>query len=107
MVRIPDDVLARLKAEARPSAGLRPTLDPMTAAHQHPDLHELVDQLSPAQADAVRAVVLQLVTHEPAAAETEAAPRKRRELAFAAIGATKHGITTTMEQALADGFGRD
>lgn len=45
----------------------------MTAAPQHPDLHELVDQLSPAQADAVRAVVLQFVT--PAAA-TETLPRR-------------------------------
>lgn len=80
----------------------------MTAVHQHPDLHELVDRLNPAQADAVRAVVLQLATSTADdSSETEAAPRKRRELAFAAIGATKHGITTTMEQALADGFGRD
>ena len=37
----------------------------MTAAHQHPDLHELVDQLNPAQADAVRAVVLQFVRPSP------------------------------------------
>ncbi len=42
----------------------------MTAAPQHPDLHELVDQLSPAQADAVRAVVIQFVTPAPAGAET-------------------------------------
>ena len=46
----------------------------MTAAHQHLDLHELVDQLNPAQADAVRAVVLQLVT--PATASGETLPRK-------------------------------
>ncbi len=81
----------------------------MTAEPQHPDLHELVDQLSPAQADAVRAVILQLVTL-PVSAETDEAdePRRlRRNLAFAAVGATQHGITTTMEQALADGFGRD
>lgn len=80
----------------------------MTAAPQHPDLHELVDQLNPAQAAAVRAVVLQIVT--PPIGEIDEAntpPRKRRELAFGAIGATKHGITTTMEQALAEGFGRD
>jgi hypothetical protein len=42
----------------------------VTAAPQHPDLHELVDQLSPAQADAVRAVMVQLVTLPPADAET-------------------------------------
>jgi hypothetical protein len=50
-----------------PSEGI---LDAMTAAHQHPDLHELVDQLNPAQADAVRAVVLQIVTLAPGEAET-------------------------------------
>lgn len=81
----------------------------MTAAPQHPDLHELVDQLNPAQADAVRAVVLQLVTVEGDQPEPagETMPRARRELAFAAVGATEHGITTTMERALAEGFGRD
>lgn len=42
----------------------------MTATPQHPDLHELVDQLSTAQADAVRAMVVQLVTPAPAGAET-------------------------------------
>lgn len=46
----------------------------MSAAHQHPDLHELVDQLSPAQADAVRAIVTELVTPREAAAETS--PRR-------------------------------
>jgi hypothetical protein len=46
----------------------------MSAAHQHPDLHELVDQLSPAQADAVRAIVGQLVT--PAEAGGETLPRR-------------------------------
>lgn len=46
----------------------------MSAAHQHPDLHELVDQLSAAQADAVRAIVVQLVT--PASAGGETLPRQ-------------------------------
>ena len=41
----------------------------MTAAHPKADLHELVDQLNPTQADAVRAVVVQLVT-PPDVAET-------------------------------------
>ena len=45
----------------------------MTAAPHYPDLHELVDQLSPTQADAVRAVVLQLVTP---AASAEMLPRQ-------------------------------
>ena len=45
----------------------------MTAEPHYPDLHELVDQLSPAQADEVRAVVLQLVTP---AAGAEVLPRQ-------------------------------
>ena len=36
-----------------------------------------------------------------------AQPAKRRKLALIGAGATKHGITTTMDQALAEGFGRD
>lgn len=32
---------------------------------------------------------------------------RRRKLALIGAGASKHGITTTMEQALAEGFGRD
>ena len=47
----------------------------MTAAPQHTDLHELVDQLNPAQADAVRAVMLQLV-HPDDASGTETLPRE-------------------------------
>lgn len=46
----------------------------MTAAPAYPDLHELVDQLSPAQADALRAVVIQLVT--PAPVRAPALPRR-------------------------------
>lgn len=45
----------------------------MTAAPHYPDLHELVDQLSPTQASAVRAVVLQLLSP---AARTEGLPRQ-------------------------------
>jgi len=77
----------------------------MTAAPQHPehpDLHELVDQLSPAQADAVRAVVLQLVS--PASGHQEQAPTGRG-LSF--VGASEHGITPRIDQLLADAFGRD
>ena len=53
----------------------------MTAAPQHLDLHELVDQLSPSQADAVRAVVVQLVT--PLAKATETVETLPRRLSFA------------------------
>ncbi len=76
----------------------------MTGLPQDPDLHELVDQLNPAQADAVRAVVLQLVNPADTGAETETVPRK---LAFAAIGASGTGITHRIDELLADGFGRD
>ena len=76
----------------------------MTAAPQHLDLHELVDQLNPAQADAVRAVVLQLVTPTHIGAETETLPRK---LAFVGAGASGTGITHRIDELLADGFGRD
>ena len=78
----------------------------MTAAPhhpEHPDLHELVDQLNPAQADAVRAVVLQLVT--PASGQPELAPAAR-SLAFVGAGASQHGITDRIDELLADGFGR-
>lgn len=76
----------------------------MTAAPQHPDLHELVDQLNPAQADAVRAVVLQLVT--PASGQQDQ-PATGRSLAFVGAGASEHGITPQLDELLADGFGRD
>ncbi len=46
----------------------------MTTAPEHSDLHELVDRLSPAQASAVRAVVLHLVT--PATAGADILPRR-------------------------------
>jgi hypothetical protein len=48
-------------------------------------------------------VVAQLVlaTTSPAATPT------RRRLALASIGATEHGITTRMDDDLADGFGQD
>jgi hypothetical protein len=50
----------------------------VTAEHQHPDLHALVDQLSPAQAGAVRAVVVQLVAGDldQPAADNQQAPRR-------------------------------
>ena len=66
----------------------------MTAAPQHPDLHELVDQLSPAQADAVRAVVVQLVTHAPAA---ETLPRR---LSFAGTLSAEEDFAERSEEIL-------
>jgi hypothetical protein len=77
----------------------------MTAAQSHPDLHELVDQLSPAQADAVRAVLRLVVTpSQTAEPATETLPRK---LAFVGAGASGTGITNRIDELLADGFGRD
>jgi hypothetical protein len=94
----------------------------VSAAHQHPDLHELVDQLNPAQAEAVRAVVLQFVAPagdvEPASAGIPSTTRTTggvdsdggrapRVLAFVGAGASEHGITPRIEELLAEGFGRD
>lgn len=79
----------------------------VTVAPQHPehrDLHELVDQLSPAQADAVRAVVVQLVTP---ARDHEEQPANGSSPAFVGAGASEHGITARIDELLADGFGRD
>jgi hypothetical protein len=38
-------------------------------SYHYDDLHRLVDQLNPGQADALRAVALQLVTTQPASPE--------------------------------------
>ncbi len=38
--------------------------------------------------------------------DVEAAPR-RRQLSFAEIGASKHGISHQVDELLGDGFGRD
>jgi hypothetical protein len=67
----------------------------MTAAHSHPDLHELVDQLSPAQAGAVRAVVVQFV--RPAPAET-----LPRELGFIGIIEAEPDFAERSEEILAE-----
>ena len=98
-------MIGTAKTSAVGGSGTRLRL--MTAAPQHPehpDLHELVDQLSPAQADAVRAVVLQLVT--PTSGQPEHPP-VGRSLAFVGAGASEHGITPHLDELLADGFGRD
>jgi hypothetical protein len=88
----------------------------VSAAHQYPDLHELVDQLNPAQADAVRAVVIQFIAPagdvEPIAADANNDANDNsgpvpRVLAFVGAGASEHAITPRIEELLADGFGRD
>lgn len=49
----------------------------------------------------VDAVIAELADQLPAQTT------QRHKLALIGAGASKHGITTTMEQALAEGFGRD
>ncbi|MDQ2846687.1 MAG: hypothetical protein M3Y77_10140 [Actinomycetota bacterium] len=66
----------------------------MTAAPQQPDLHELVDQLSPAQADAVRAVVIQFVAPARGA---EALPRR---LSFAGTLSAEEDFAERSEEIL-------
>jgi hypothetical protein len=73
----------------------------VTAAPQHPDLHERVDKLSPTRADALRAVLL-LVT--PASCQPER-PSAGRTLAVHRCRASRHGITARVDELLADGIG--
>jgi N-acetylmuramic acid 6-phosphate (MurNAc-6-P) etherase len=83
----------------------------VSVAHQHPDLHDLVDQLNPAQAEAVRAVVVEFVTPatdaEKASAELNDGGKPLRELAFVGAGASASGISGRIDELLRDGFGRD
>ena len=53
------------------------------------------------------AAELERALHYPLADQLPAQTTRRRKLALIGAGASKHGITTTMEQALAEGFGRD
>ncbi|MFC0600546.1 hypothetical protein [Streptomyces palmae] len=60
----------------------------MSVAHDHyPELHRLIDRLRPAQAEAVRSVVLQLVvdnTRDDAVGDEGSATQpRRRRLSFA------------------------
>jgi hypothetical protein len=70
----------------------------VTAPHRQSDLHELVDQLSPAQADAVRAVVLQLVS--PAREQADTAASARRALSFAGTLTAEPKLAERAEQIL-------
>ncbi|WP_344315034.1 hypothetical protein [Fodinicola feengrottensis] len=68
-----------------------------SAAHQYDGLHRLVDQLKPAQADAVRAVVLQLVT-TPEVESTQ----PRRRLSFAGSLSAEPDFAERSEEILDD-----
>lgn len=80
----------------------------MTAAHQHPDLHELVDQLNPAQAEAVRAVVVQFVAPagdrrtdtDDAAVDTGQPEPARRRLSFAGTLSAEPELAQRAEEIL-------
>jgi hypothetical protein len=52
-------------------------------------------------------VITELAEQLPTDTTSEASLRPGRTLAFVAAGATAAGITTRMEQTLAEGFGRD
>ncbi len=72
----------------------------MTAARKHPDLHELVDQLNLAQADAVRAVVLQIVAPSTDAADTTEAGTLPRRLSFAGTLSAEPDLAERSEEIL-------
>lgn len=76
-INLPADVLARLRAEA---------------ARRGVSLDELIAELAG-----------QLPTHDTG----ETTGPSPHRLAFVAAGASRDGITTRLEQTLADGFGRD
>ncbi len=69
----------------------------MTVAPQHPDLHELVDQLSPAQAEAVRAVVIQFVGREESGTDHGQVPRR---LSFAGTLSAEPDLAEQAEEIL-------
>jgi hypothetical protein len=53
---------------------------------------------------AIAEVIADLAAQLP---EDHVSQRAKRRLAFVAVGASEHGITTHMEERLAEGFGRD
>lgn len=81
----------------------------MTAAHGYPDLHDLVDQLTPVQASAVRAVVWQLIKeHSPASTAPTASPSAAplRSLSFSGIMNAEPDLAARSEEILREEFGR-
>ena len=102
-----NEPVGRLSCRLRRQQGFSLRLEGMTTAHRHSELHDLVDQLTPGQADAVRAVVLQLVTNPAMPSQrtgspsyapdyqgaqkfstssaTDAVPKPKRRLSFAGL----------------------
>lgn len=78
----------------------------MSAAHEeYEDLHRLVDRLTPTQAQAVRAVVLQLV---PAEETPETPPPleggRRRRLSFAGLISDEPDLAKRSEDIIRERF---
>jgi hypothetical protein len=77
---------------------------PVTAAHDYEELHSLVDQLTPIQAQALRAVTLQLLVSRP---QDAAAPlARRRTLSFAGIMDAEPDLAERFEDILRAELGR-
>lgn len=71
------------------------------AYHHYDDLHQLVDQLSPKQADAVRAVVVQLVTAAGSPrSDDESDTSLRRHFSFAGSISAEPDFTERSEEIL-------
>lgn len=76
----------------------------MTAAHKYDDLHDLVDQLTPDQAYALRSVALQLVVKPPI--DNPPTPIRRRRLSFAGIMEAEPDLATRSEEILREERGK-
>lgn len=77
----------------------------MTAAHAHDDLHRLVDRLSPGQADAVRAVVWQLVKETSPQEGDRSSGESRRKLSFAGLMNAEPDLAERSEDIIRAEFG--
>jgi hypothetical protein len=78
----------------------------MSAVPEYSELHHLVDQLTPDQARALRAVAVQLVRNDPVSESSDRGPAERegstvptqRRLSFAGIGHAGPDLAEASEQ---------
>jgi hypothetical protein len=73
------------------------------AAHDYDDLHRMVDRLSPAQADAVRTLLRQLVGPDPETTGTatdQSEPRRYRRMTVAGITSAGPDLAERSEEIL-------
>jgi hypothetical protein len=77
----------------------------MTAAYSYDELHHLVDRLTPRQAEAVRGVVLQLVSSTEPAHDEPAPGERRRRLPFAGLMSAEPDLAERSEDILRAEFG--